>query len=131
MDTVFHIATILAAIGLFVFIVIASLGFGSGPDAEELEHAEEALADKEAQLIDVRTPSEFAQNGVDEAINVPVQQLENRLHELGDTADPVVVYCRTGNRSAHARQMLEDAGFEEVYDVGDRDTADEVSKRAR
>jgi len=52
-----------------------------------------------ALLLDVRTPGEFADGHVQGALNVPVQVLESRIAEL-DPARPVVVYCRSGNRSA-------------------------------
>ena len=45
------------------------------------------------------TPGEFADGHVQGALNVPVQVLESRIAEL-DPARPVVVYCRSGNRSA-------------------------------
>jgi len=69
-----------------------------------------------ALLLDVRTPGEFADGHVQGALNVPVQVLESRIAEL-DPARPVVVYCRSGNRSATAARMLRDRGFT-VTDVG-------------
>jgi rhodanese-related sulfurtransferase len=46
-----------------------------------------------------------------------VQELPQRLHEVGSTTRPVVVYCRSGGRSAMARQILERAGYQ-VRDIG-------------
>jgi phage shock protein E len=69
-----------------------------------------------ALLLDVRTPGEFADGHVQGALNVPVQVLESRIAEL-DPSRPVVVYCRSGNRSATAARMLRDRGFT-VTDVG-------------
>ncbi|NDJ51555.1 MAG: rhodanese-like domain-containing protein [Chloroflexi bacterium] len=67
-------------------------------------------------LVDVRTPEEVADGYIDGAINIPVDELEARLSELPDDA-PVVVYCRSGNRSARAANILASNGYE-AYDLG-------------
>ena len=68
-------------------------------------------------LIDVRTPEEFASGHIQSALNLPVETLQTRLSEVPQDI-PVIVYCRTGNRSAAAAQILVDAGFQPVYDLG-------------
>jgi rhodanese-related sulfurtransferase len=68
-------------------------------------------------LIDVRTPEEFASGHIDGSVNIPVEEMQGRLDEIpGDT--PIVVYCRSGNRSATAARILTDAGYTPVYDLG-------------
>lgn len=68
-------------------------------------------------LIDVRTPEEFASGHIQNAVNIPVETLQARLDEVpGGT--PVVVYCRSGNRSATAAQILVEGGYQPVYDLG-------------
>jgi phage shock protein E len=69
-----------------------------------------------ALLLDVRTPQEFAAGHVDGAKNIPVQDLARRIAELGAPRQ-VVVYCRSGGRSASAAQILRQAGHD-VLDVG-------------
>ena len=54
-----------------------------------------------ATLLDVRTRDEFAGGHVDGAVNIPVDELPARIGELA-TDRPVVAYCRSGRRSAHA-----------------------------
>jgi phage shock protein E len=71
-----------------------------------------------AHLVDVRTPQEFAEGHLDGAVNIPVQDLATRMGEVGSKSEPVVVYCRSGQRSARAKRMLVEAGFERVYDLG-------------
>lgn len=78
--------------------------------------AKELVAQQNAQLVDVRTPGEFAQGHPSEAVNIPLQELAARLREL-DPSRPVVVYCRSGMRSAQAAQMLAHSAFV-VYDMG-------------
>ena len=70
-----------------------------------------------ALLLDVRTPAEFAEGHVTRATNIPVQELPARLQEVGSRSRPVVVYCRSGGRSAQAAAMLSAAGFQ-VKDIG-------------
>lgn len=67
-------------------------------------------------LLDVRTPAEFAGGHLDGALNIPVDALASRLGEL--PADKtIVVYCRSGRRSAIAADLLTDAG-RKVIDIG-------------
>ncbi len=61
-------------------------------------------------LLDVRTPAEFAEAHAEGAINIPVQELPRRIAEL-DRSRRVVVYCRSGARSAAAATMLRSAGY--------------------
>ena len=68
-------------------------------------------------LVDVRTPAEFADGHITAAINVPLQELQQRIAAL-PTDKPLMLYCRTGNRSAMALQLLQSAGFQDVYNVG-------------
>lgn len=76
-----------------------------------------ALVQKGALLVDVRTPDEYASGHVDGALNLPVQELPARLSELGPTSRPVVVYCRSGARSARAAELIRQAGYQ-VKDFG-------------
>jgi rhodanese-related sulfurtransferase len=69
-----------------------------------------------ALLLDVRTPEEFAGGHVPEAVNIPVDQLPARLAEVG-ARKKIVVYCRSGARSARAAAVLRAAGHE-VHDIG-------------
>lgn len=68
-----------------------------------------------ATLLDVRTPGEFAEGHIEGAVNIPVQELGARLREVPSGA--VVVYCRSGGRSASAAAMLKARGHE-VLDIG-------------
>lgn len=107
-----------AAVALMGVALFNVFGGGSDLEPEEQEQVRALLASGEAVLVDVRTPGEFSGNGLEGAKNIPVQQLDQRLGDVGDKDDPVVVYCRSGSRSSRAAQMLERAGFETVYDLG-------------
>ncbi|MFF9781513.1 rhodanese-like domain-containing protein [Streptomyces nigrescens] len=70
----------------------------------------------DVQLIDVRNPAEYEAGALPGARNIPLAGLPHRIAEL-DPARPVVLYCRSGNRSVIAAALLEARGFEEVCDV--------------
>jgi rhodanese-related sulfurtransferase len=65
---------------------------------------------KNLQLIDVRTPGEYADGHLAGAKLIPVQEIGNRLAEI-DKKKPVLLYCRTGHRSGVALRILEEHGF--------------------
>ena len=70
-----------------------------------------------AQLVDVRTPAEFSSRHLDGARNLPVDSLLDGLRLL-ERDVPVVVYCRSGMRSAKAARMFREQGFARVHDMG-------------
>ena len=70
----------------------------SGPEAR-------ARVAAGALLIDVRTPIEYRQGGLDGAQNIPLRALDVALDEL-DPERPIVVYCRSGARSSTAASLL-------------------------
>ncbi len=69
------------------------------------------------QLIDVRTPEEFDTGHIAGAVNIPLQELPGRLGELSQE-EPVVLYCRSGNRSTQAARLMQQAGFTGLYNLG-------------
>ena len=68
-----------------------------------------AMADKPV-LLDVRTPQEFADGHIPDAVNIPVDDLRGRLAELPKDR-PVVAYCQVGQRGYLATRILTQAGF--------------------
>jgi phage shock protein E len=71
-----------------------------------------------AQLIDVRSPSEFADGHIEGAVNIPVAELESRLGEVAAKETPIVVYCRSGHRSRRAADVLKAHGWKDVHNLG-------------
>lgn len=68
-------------------------------------------------LLDVRTAEEFGSGYIPSAVNISLQDLPQKLKRVS-TAKPVVIYCRSGNRSATAARLLLEAGYKDVYDLG-------------
>ena len=71
------------------------------------------LTNSGAIVIDVRTPEEFAAGHVTGAINIPIDELENRLEDLKDY-EAVVTICNHGNRASRAAGQLTRAGISNV-----------------
>lgn len=118
---------VLVALVLVFALIMLSSGSGdddTAPIAEASQlispqdyQAQFAEGDSEYVLIDVRTQGEFASGHIVDSINIPVEELQSRINEVPEGM-PVVVYCRTGNRSAQAASILEEAGFFGIYDLG-------------
>jgi rhodanese-related sulfurtransferase len=74
------------------------------------------LFNDDALVLDVREDKEYAAGHIPKAKHIPLGKLAGRLNELESyKAKPVLVTCRSGNRSARACAMLKKAGFETVY----------------
>ncbi len=69
-----------------------------------------------ALILDVRTEGEAAKRALPGAVNIPLDQLRERAHEL-DKNITWVVYCRSGQRSYYAYQILSGLGFNSVYNL--------------
>lgn len=72
-----------------------------------------------AQLIDVRTPSEFASGHIKRAANINFtdDDFEDVAKKRLDKTKPILLYCFSGKRSADAAAFLRTLGFKEVYDL--------------
>ncbi len=68
-------------------------------------------------LIDVRTPAEFQSGAIPGAINIPVDTITQHLDQIPQD-QPVVLYCRSGNRSNQAAKKLAKEGYDELFDLG-------------
>ncbi len=74
---------------------------------------------KDVLILDVRTPQEFQQSRLENAVNIPVQELENRLDEVKKLSKgkKILVYCKTGRRSKIASEILVRNGFKNVFNL--------------
>lgn len=76
-----------------------------------------ATVSKDAFLVDVRTPGEFASGTVPGAVNIPLDTLPTQLAKFNGKKT-IVVFCRSGNRSAQAKNILVQNGFKNVINGG-------------
>jgi adenylyltransferase/sulfurtransferase len=67
-------------------------------------------------LIDVREPHEFQICRIPGSTLIPLGEVPKRLHEL-DSAQEIVVHCRSGQRSARAVELLIKAGFRKIHNL--------------
>jgi rhodanese-related sulfurtransferase len=82
------------------------------------------LYNDDALILDVREDKEFTAGHIPKARHIPLGQLDKRLKELDKfKSRPVLVNCRSGQRSARACGILKKAGFETVYNLAGGITA--------
>lgn len=84
------------------------------------EEAKEMIDNNgEIIILDVRTEEEYKEGHIKGAILIPNNQiLENAEEELLDKEATILVYCRSGRRSAQAAADLASLGYTNVYDFG-------------
>ena len=84
-----------------------------------------ALASAHAPYwIDVRTPEEYAGGHVSQAVDIPYQQISDRIGEVTTDKDALIyLYCRSGHRAGIAKAALEDAGYSNVINLGSLEEA--------
>jgi len=107
-------------------IVIALLFFVSSclqnPDAKvqvvSPEEMKSLLQMDDVQLVDVRTPEEYNSGHIEKSQNIDVRSpdFDGQIAKL-DKLKPVLVYCRSGKRSAKCTEKLKSAGFVKIYDL--------------
>ena len=88
--------------------------FADGASKKELIN--EAL-NNAAILVDVRSESEFRSGNVKGSVNIHLQKLNQELSKLKNK-NGIVVFCQSGARSAQAKRILEQNGFQDVINGG-------------
>lgn len=86
-------------------------------DVDVAEFAE-LVKNKEGQILDVRTPEEWAEGSIKDAIKMNFfdDNFNTKLAEL-DKSKPVYVYCKSGGRSGKATKQMKKMGFTAVYNL--------------
>lgn len=78
-----------------------------------------ALQRSDSLLIDVRSVEEFADGALPDAIRIGHEDIAAQIASVAPDKDrPLVLYCRSGRRSALARQTLEEMGYSQVINAG-------------
>ena len=76
-------------------------------------------SNKNTLILDVRSPGEFRSGHIPNAKNIPVQELSSQIDDLDAYKDDdIIVYCASGGRSSSAVIILNDNGFNKVYNLG-------------
>ena len=74
-------------------------------------------SDDSVILLDVRNRNEFDEYHLEGSTLIPVDELESRLSELPDKDALIIVFCRSGRRSATAAEILIKNGYTNVFDM--------------
>lgn len=106
----------------FFLIICALLGLnscakgGEGAQYQDMNVAEfeQLIANPDVQILDVRTPEEYASGHIPGAVNINVfdSDFMQKVDAQTDKSRPVAVYCRSGKRSANAATQMSKAGYD-------------------
>lgn len=81
--------------------------------------AKELLGDDGAILVDVRTQEEYDEGYIPGAVLLPLDDITQKAQSvLPDKDATIIIYCRSGRRSALAADELLNMGYKTVYDLG-------------
>lgn len=86
----------------------------------DAKDARALMQEENVVVLDVRSPEEYASGHIENAVLLPLGEItESTASEvIPDKSVQVIVYCRSGVRSAEASKKLIELGYENVYDLG-------------
>ena len=73
---------------------------------------EQAIKQNLVTIVDVRSPEEFMGGHVAGSVNIPLQEVPNRIEEIKSMQAPLVLCCASGNRSGQAQRYLSQLGLD-------------------
>ena len=83
------------------------------------KEAKEIIESEDVIILDVRTQEEYNEGHIENSVLLPVNDISSKAEEiLTDKDAKILVYCRSGNRSATASKQLIKMGYTNVYDFG-------------
>jgi len=132
MNKITIIVIIILIIWFLIFLGIKAFANGTGETSSSIGETKATyrkISAKEAKvmidsgepliILDVRTPGEFAGGHIKDAINIANETIGGvRPTSLPDLNATILVYCRSGSRSAQASKKLLALGYTDVYDFG-------------
>lgn len=100
--------------GVIIVAIVGALAFafiqGQKPKPTSLPD--------QAVVYDVRTPEEYARDHVSSAKLLPLSEIQAGKYPAEAKDSPIAIYCRSGNRSKEAKEILEKAGYTNIIDMG-------------
>lgn len=106
---------------IVLLIVVLSLSACTGGSVKKISasEAKSMMDTQEVIIVDVRTFAEYQEGHIEGALLIPNESIGSDPIALLDDKDAVIlVYCRSGNRSAQAASKLAKLGYKNVYDFG-------------
>ena len=110
----------LAMLAMVAFLPRIIGNLRRGPMLNTRDFKQRLDADKGLLVLDVRTAEDFVgeQGHIDGAVNIPVEELQQRMGEIGNYLEqPVAIICRTDKKSVKAALLLTEEGFADVHIV--------------
>lgn len=101
---------IIAIVVIAGFLGLAAFAKDKNPETNQLATG--------TTVIDVRTPAEYADGHAEQAVLLPLSSIQAGSLPNVAKDQPIAVYCRSGNRSSQAAQILKDAGYTNITDIG-------------
>lgn len=86
----------------------------------DVQEFEKITAEKSVVILDVRTPQEFADGHIKDAVNIDVKAdsfKDEALRQLSDKNQMIAVYCRSGRRSVTAANILSEEGYKNIVNL--------------
>ncbi len=107
-------------ISLLLILLMGLAACSSGAQVTKIsaKDAKEMMDSEEVIIVDVRTLEEYNEGHIENAILIPNESITSAPQELSDKDATILVYCRSGNRSADASKKLVDLGYTNIYDFG-------------
>jgi rhodanese-related sulfurtransferase len=111
LDNIFLIAIAFISGGMLVWPFVRSRV--AGPALSTLQ-ATQLINGRNAVVVDVRTPEEFATGSLPGARNIPVDKFDQKMRDIKKDK-PLIVVCASGSRAGRAAAQLRASGYGEVY----------------
>ena len=103
---------------LLISILISSCAIGQITNDIDIDEFRKKMVSEKYVLVDVRTEKEFDGGHIEDALNIDYfsDTFSDEINNIG-LENPVLVYCRSGNRSGKSMKIMSDLGFKEVYNL--------------
>ncbi len=101
------------------YIIICLILLLVGCDKQNIspEQAYKMMENEDVVIIDVREYFEYNSGHLENAINIPLDDLEEKINEI-DKDKKIIVYCLSGNRAQIALEILAENGYDNIYTFG-------------
>jgi len=118
MRKIYIIFSLFVAVSLFTSCLDKPLNNSDVIKLVTAEEMQSILELEDVQLVDVRTPKEYDEIHIVNAQNIDFKSptFDADISKL-DKKKPVILYCKSGGRSAKCAKKMEEAGFEKIYDL--------------
>lgn len=109
---------VLSLVILFFGLTSCLKNQADGVQVLDVAKYEKNMTQPDVQLVDVRTPEEFSEGHIENAVNIDfmADDFDAKVASL-DKEKPVMVYCKSGGRSAKASARLKELGFKNISDL--------------